>query len=156
MSTKLPLPLDPKRPRLDVIVLVLDMASNASMHTLTANLELLDTDFFFGRAALCVVNGKSAPPSILVFTNMNPFHSLRQPGPCLRLGSCAKCGEQPQPSNIRRWRRDGWWMLSHNTTSFLGDSGQPQKNRNTAVMGFRKHRCRIAGMIRQIRLTVTT
>ena len=59
MGNKLPLPEDRERPRLDVIVLLLDMRSIASMQALQANMELMDSDFFFGRAALCVLNGSA-------------------------------------------------------------------------------------------------
>jgi hypothetical protein len=63
MSGKLPLPEDTERPRIDVVVLVLDMRSLASMHALTANLDQLDADFCLGRAALCLLHGLSPPPN---------------------------------------------------------------------------------------------
>merc|ERR1712086_568865 len=56
MSSKLPLPEDTKRPRVDVVVLVLDMRSVASLNAAKANLELLDADFLLGRTALYVLN----------------------------------------------------------------------------------------------------
>jgi len=86
MSNKLPLPEAKERPRLDVIVLLLDMRSMASMQALQSSMEQLDSDFFFGRAALCVLNGFNPPTAALsgdLLTRLLVLASWRQPLACL-------------------------------------------------------------------------
>merc|ERR1711865_320121 len=57
MCTKLPLPEDPDRPRIDYVAFMLDMSSVESLSTLHHNLQHVELDFFHGRSCIVVCNG---------------------------------------------------------------------------------------------------
>eukprot|EP00658_Telonema_sp_P-2_P053131 TRINITY_DN4155_c0_g1_i4.p1 TRINITY_DN4155_c0_g1~~TRINITY_DN4155_c0_g1_i4.p1 ORF type:complete len:180 (-),score=32.52 TRINITY_DN4155_c0_g1_i4:436-975(-) len=55
--TKLPLPEDPLRPRIDYIAFMLDLHSLESLKVLEHNLTQVEFDFFHGRSCIVVCNG---------------------------------------------------------------------------------------------------
>lgn len=56
LAEKLPLPDRPDRPKIDFIILMLDLSSRASWDTLTSSITAIEAAFFVGRCTIIVTN----------------------------------------------------------------------------------------------------
>ncbi len=106
MTTVLPLPEDPERPRIDFMVFFVDMTSTQSLLNFKSHLQKIDKDYYAqGRACLVATRGRdpfNCPPTdntqqISLYKSAHllhllEFHSQHEQKLCLHNGSFRGCG----------------------------------------------------------------
>ncbi|XP_013860402.1 centromere protein M isoform X2 [Austrofundulus limnaeus] len=60
LAKSLPLPMDESRPRIDLVVFIINLTSELSFQSAEASLKYLDPGYFLGKACFMVTNARKA------------------------------------------------------------------------------------------------